>query len=159
MRPAKTLICPALALLTVACMRLEARTQSSSPSSAEQEVTALEEKWLQNEDKPEVVETILADDFVHVLSAGFITKSQQLAYLKQHPNAFPGSKHFEDLRVRIYGDIAIANGIFTTVLDAQASPKRTIFTDVFVRRAGKWLAVNAQELPLPESVTSTTNGR
>ena len=83
-----------------------------------------------------------------MLPAGFITKNDQLAYLRKHPNAFPGTKHFEELRVRIYGDVAIATGIVNTIQDPGAKAKRNSFTDVFVRRNGKWLAVNAQELPL-----------
>jgi ketosteroid isomerase-like protein len=114
----------------------------------EQEVRALEQRWLENENRPEIVQTILADDFVHVLPIGFISKDDHLAYLRQHPNAFPGAKHFEEMRVRIYGDVAIADGIVSTLRDGEPSPRRNAFTDVFVRRGGKWLAVNAQELPL-----------
>lgn len=134
-----------LASLLFTCIPLKTQSQ---PQTMEDEVKAVEERWLENEDHPDVVQSILADDFVHVLAIGFISKDQQLAYLRQHPNAFPGKKHFEELRVRIYGEVAIANGIFSTVRDQQSAPKKTVFTDVFVRRAGKWLAVNAQELPL-----------
>ena len=56
--------------------------------------------------RAEVVESILADDFIHV-----------------------------------------ATGIVRTDLGA-GSPKRSAFTDLFVRRKGQWFAVNAQELPL-----------
>src|SRR5262249_12719759 len=100
-----------------------------------------------------IVQSILADDFIHVLSVGFIDKNEHLQYLKQHPGAFPGTKRFEDLRIRIYGDTAVATGIVRTDLGA-ASPKRTALTDVFVRRQGKWLAVNAQELSLNTSAPS-----
>jgi len=58
-----------------------------------------------------VVQSILADDFVHVLPIGFIGKDDHLGYLRQHTNAFPGTKRFEELRVRIYGDVAVATGI------------------------------------------------
>ena len=120
----------------------------SQPQTIEREVKAVEQRWLENEDRPDVVQSILADDFVHVLPVGFINKEDQLAFLRKHPNAFPGNKHFEELRVRIYGDVAIATGIVSTVHDPGAKANRTAFTDVFVRREGKWLAVNAQELPL-----------
>ena len=128
------------------------RTQSQ-PQTAEQEVKAVEQRWLENEERPDVLQSLLADDFIHVLPVGFISKEDHLAYLRKHPNAFPGSKHFEELRVRIYGDVAIATGIVNTILDPGAKAKRTAFTDVFARRDGKWLAVNAQELPLQSSST------
>ena len=120
----------------------------SQPQTIEREVKAVEQRWLENEDRPDVVQSILADDFVHVLPVGVINKEDQLAFLRKHPNAFPGSKHFEELRVRIYGDVAIATGIVSTIHDPGNKADRTAFTDVFVRRDEKWLAVNAQELPL-----------
>jgi hypothetical protein len=140
-------------VLSILCIAISissyASPQPQPPSQEmEEEVKAVEQRWLENEDRPDVLESILADDFVHVLPAGFITKNDQLAYLRKHPNAFPGTKHFEELRVRIYGDVAIATGIVNTIQDPGAKAKRNSFTDVFVRRNGKWLAVNAQELPL-----------
>jgi Domain of unknown function (DUF4440) len=119
----------------------------------EQDVKAVEQRWLENEDRPDVVQSILADDFVHVLPVGFISKEDQLDFLRKHPNAFPGSKHFEELRVRTYGEVAVATGIVSTVRGPGNKANRTAFTDVFVRREGKWLAVNAQELPLPSEST------
>jgi hypothetical protein len=120
---------------------------AAQPVPAEQQVRAVEERWLANESRPEVVASILADDFIHVLAAGFIDKNEHLQYLKQHPGAFPGGKQFEELRIRIYGDTAVATGVVRTDL-GEGTAKRTAFTDVFVRRQGRWLAVNAQELPL-----------
>lgn len=58
------------------------------PQARELEVKAAEQRWLDNENRSEVVQSILADDFVHVLPIGFISKDDHLAYLKQHPNAF-----------------------------------------------------------------------
>ena len=137
--------------VSFACVDLHA----AEPAAAEQEVRAVEERWLSSESRPEVVESILAEDFIHVLPVGFIDKSQHLEYLKQHPRAFPGVKQFEELRIRIYGDTAVATGIVRTDLGA-GSTKRTAFTDVFVRRRGAWLAVNAQELSLNSSATPGT---
>jgi uncharacterized protein DUF4440 len=124
------------------CASLAAESQTQA---VEQEVTALEQRWLENEDRPDVVQTILANDYVHVLDIGFITKDDQLNYLRQHTNALPGRKRFDELRVRIYGEVAIATGIVSNVRDSESQPKRTAFTDVFVLSAGKWLAVNSQE--------------
>jgi hypothetical protein len=139
---------PISAVLTVAvsfaCFAVRAG------ADAQQEVRAVEERWLSNESRPEVVATILAD---HVLSVGFIDKNEHLQYLKRHPGAFPGTKQFEELRIRIYGDAAVATGIVRTDLGA-GSPNRTAFTDVFVRRKAKWLAVNAQELSLKTGAAS-----
>lgn len=137
---------PISAALAVAVPLTCVALRAGEPPAGE-DVRAVEERWLSNESRPEVVETILADDFVHVLSVGFIDKSEHLQYLKQHPGAFPGTKRFEEIRIRIYGETAVATGIVRTDLGAGV-PKRTAFTDVFVLRKGQWLAVNAQELSL-----------
>jgi hypothetical protein len=42
----------------------------------------VENRWLDNEDRPDVVRTILADDFMHVLPNGFVSKEEQIAYLR-----------------------------------------------------------------------------
>ena len=147
-----SIVCVAVSISSFASPRTQNQPQTQS-QKMEQEVKAVEQRWFENEDRPEVVQSILADDFVHVLPVGFISKEDQLAFLRKHPNAFPGSKHFEELRVRIYGDVAIATGIVSTIHDPGTKAKRTAFTDVFVRRDGKWLAVNAQELPLPSEST------
>lgn len=96
----------------LACVALRA----GEPPTGEQDVRAVEERWLSNESRAEVVETILADDFVHVLSVGFIDRNEHLQYLKQHPGAFPGTKRFEEIRIRIYGETAVATGIVRTDL-------------------------------------------
>jgi hypothetical protein len=141
------LFCVGLLILLDA-HRFGAQPISQTP---EQAVTAVEQRWLANEGNANVVQSILADDFVHVLPSGFITKDEQMVFLRRHSNAFGGQKHFENLRVRIYGNAAIANGIVANTGDGSGIPKKTAFTDVFVLRDGKWLAVNAQELPLTKN--------
>ena len=53
------------------------------------------------------------------------------------------------MHVRVYGTVGIVNGI---VVETSGSTlvRRTLFTDVFAYRDGKWQAVNAQELPSVE---------
>jgi hypothetical protein len=107
----------------------------------------LERRWLAAEDDPDALETILADDFVHVLPFGLVSKKEQIAYLRAHP-APHREERFEDLRARLYGDVGIVNGIVAAT-DAEGNVTKTVFTDVFVRRGGRWQAVNAQELTMP----------
>ena len=113
-------------------------------------IVQLENRWLQAEDDPEVLQSILADDFIHVLPVGFITKEEQIRYLRsRQPNRKGKTKHFEDLRVRVFGTAAIANGI--VVASENGKIDKTVFTDVFAYRHGEWQAVNAQETPLGDS--------
>ena len=123
-------------------------TAPAQNDDSEQAVRNLEQRWLDNEDSPDALETILADDFVHVLPMGFISKRDQVDYLRKHPASSRSAKHFDELRVRVYGSAAIANGVVSELREAGTAPQKTIFTDVFAKRQGVWQAVNAQELPL-----------
>ncbi|MGH9415001.1 MAG: nuclear transport factor 2 family protein [Terriglobales bacterium] len=88
--------------------------------------------------------TLLASDFVHVLPEGFLSRQQQLQYLRSHPDTFHGTRRFARLQVRVYGDVAIATGIVLSS-PTQGRATRSLFTDVFVLRHGRWLVVNSQE--------------
>jgi hypothetical protein len=117
-------------------------------NDAHDTIVQLENRWLAGENDPAVLESILADDFVHVLPMGFVTKNEQIEYVRGHPGSHGEIKHFEGLRVRIFSSVAVANGM--VVSNRNGKIMKTLFTDVFAHRNGKWQAVNAQETPLAE---------
>lgn len=122
----------------------------NAKAQAEQQIEQVEQRWLQHESDPEALESILAPDFIHVLPAGFITKDEQIDYLRRHPEAKGGSHRFEKLRARVFGRTGVAYGIVAAT-DANGRAQRTAFTDVFAYRDERWQAVQAQELPLGET--------
>jgi hypothetical protein len=102
-----------------------------------------EREWLAHEHDPAPLEHILAPDFVHVLGSGqFITKAEHIAYIAAHPAPAGFEAHFERLDVRLVNGVAIATGIVA------ATERRTVFTDIFACRDGRWQAVGAQETPI-----------
>jgi hypothetical protein len=108
-------------------------------------IAAIEHEWIGNRDST-TLDRILAPDFEHPVSTGdVLDKKTNIAWLVQHP--VPPSVHFEfaSLRVRVYGDAAIATGIVRASDDAGAELSRNVFTDVFIRRDGRWQAVSAEE--------------
>ena len=119
----------------------------AAQDKSEQAIRDLEQRWLENEDDPSALTTILADDFVHALPMGFIGKQEQLNFMRKHHQIPNSTKHFGELRVRLYGTTAIANGLVVDTQEGTASVRKTVFTDVFVQRHGTWQAVNAQETP------------
>lgn len=142
----KFFLVPLAAALAFSFSLQNSSEQSAASGSQAQAVRALEEKWLANENDPAALDSILAADFVHALPFGFITKQQQIDFLRAHH--FPEtSRHFEDLRVRVYGGTAIANGVVVADSPEGGAPQKTVFTDVFVFRGARWQAVNAQENP------------
>ena len=109
-------------------------------------LVALENDWLANLHNPVVLEKILASDFVHPLPTGdFVTKAQHIQFSATHLPPPNRKKRFDQMQVRVYGEVGIVNGIVLTTDEQGREAERTIFTDVFVRRNGRWEAVNAQE--------------
>jgi len=137
------------AMLLSASLWAQSDSGQDSIEKSKQQLLDLESHWLQVEDDPDALESILASDFLHVLAVGIITRDEQLDYMRKHPSKGPSpKKHFEDIHVRVYGNVGIVNGV--VVATAPETTRRTVFTDVFAYRDGKWQAVNAQELPAAE---------
>lgn len=136
----------ALALIVAGAggaVRLAAQDAGAHADSAA--VVALEHKWLSVGDSA-TLEQILAPDFMHPLYSGdIIDKTQHIAYVARHPRSPSRHTRFERLDVRVYGIAAIATGIVDATQDGTQGVRRTVFSDVFAKRAGKWQAVSAQE--------------
>ncbi|HKE56968.1 MAG TPA: nuclear transport factor 2 family protein [Pyrinomonadaceae bacterium] len=120
--------------------------QKRDQETDRQALLQLENDWLANEHNAAKLENILAADFVHpVLTGNFLTKQQHIFYTSKYQPP-PNLKHrFGDLTVRVYGDVGIVNGIVITSDESGKDVNKSIFTDVFVQRDGRWQAVNAQE--------------
>lgn len=150
--PFQSIIALVIALLFSGAILLAARSRTADEDK--RNLLSLEDRWLASEDDPDALNSILADDFIHALPLGFVTKEEQLNYMrKMQTPPMHGARHFEDMHVRVYGDVGIVNGI---VVEDQPNEgvQKTVFTDVFVRRHGRWQAVNAQEVPFREQPPS-----
>lgn len=84
-------------------------------------------------------------DFVHVLSEGFITNREQIRFVRAHAQPRLTEHKFEKLEVRVYGSVAIANGIVVRCARRQGSAAENDIYRVFALRNSRWQAVNAQE--------------
>ena len=135
------------ALLPLLLLSCHVSRRPKSDEDLKQQLLALENRWLQAEDDPVALQSILAPDFLHVVPGEIITKEQQLQFLREHPaGGERPKKHFEDLHVRVYGEAGIVNG--AVIKTTEHGKRKTLFTDVFAYRDGKWQAVSAQELPV-----------
>ncbi|HET9181932.1 MAG TPA: nuclear transport factor 2 family protein [Candidatus Angelobacter sp.] len=135
-----------IAMLLFPCSSNAQKGPTPAPAQAKHELLALEQQWVHAESNPSVQERILADDFVHVLPSGFISKKDQIDFLrsgKRSPDHL--KRHFENLKIRIYGSVGIVNGIVVATDKSGTPAHKTVFTDVFAYRDGRWQAVNSQE--------------
>jgi hypothetical protein len=138
-------ICGVCLFLTFTSQRLagdETRTSNSDRAA----LVALENEWLKNEHNAAALEDILASDFLHpVVTGDVLTKTQHIQFSSKHYPPADLTNHLEGLHVRIYGDVGIVNGLVVTTNKDGNTVGKTVFTDVFVYRDGRWQAVNAQE--------------
>jgi hypothetical protein len=111
---------------------------------ARAELLRLESRWLAAHDSATLAR-MLAPDFVHPVASGdFLTRAQHSAWVVAHPPDSTIGRRLADMRIRFYGATAIVTG---TVIRSRDGTEvgRNVFTDVFVKRAGRWRAVSAEE--------------
>lgn len=92
---------------------------------------------------------LLADDWtVTHINAQVITKVQALEMCRIGP---PVTSTVDQLSVRVYGDTAIVTGR-TKATASGATPQTVVlrFTDVFVQRSGRWLAIASHATRMEE---------
>ena len=136
-----------LAAITVVFCALPVVADQKRTSNRDRDaLIALENDWLKNEHNAAELEHILAADFLHpVVTGDVLTKAQHIQFSSRHLPAPDLTKHFEDLQVRVYGDVGIVNGLVVATDKGGNVAGKTVFTDVFVYRDGRWQAINAQE--------------
>ena len=122
-----------------------ARSQAQTTGGTEKAVAALEEQWLQSQktNNPDLVAPLLADKFVSTGPDGKVTnKAEALANAKATKYV---SAEYEDVKVTVFGDTAIATGGFKGKgTDASGKPMdvHERWTDTWVKMPnGKWQCV------------------
>lgn len=98
-------------------------------------------------------ERVEADEFIFTDSSGGITtKAEDVASLDKPAGEFKLVSYVvDDMRVNIYGKTAVVTGRVTTVSrgkDREITNKSR-FTDVFVKRSGRWQIVAGHSSRLP----------
>jgi ketosteroid isomerase-like protein len=142
-----------LSLVTTA----NAETPARRAEEDRRAVMDLEHQWLDAYDAA-TLDRILADDFIHpVMTGQFLSKREHIDWSVAHPPPPTRRARFERLDVRVFGEVAIAVGIVSTE-GLGDGPERTIFTDVFARRRGRWQAISAQESEVVSRAPSRGTG-
>jgi ketosteroid isomerase-like protein len=122
-----------------------ARSQAQQASGTEKAVAALEQQWLQSQktNNPDLVAPLLADKFVNTGSDGKVmNKAETLANAKATKYE---SAEYEDVKVTVFGDAAVATGVFKAKgTDASGKPMdiHERWTDTWLKMpSGKWQCV------------------
>lgn len=135
---------------------------NSRNSKVEQEIRKLEREWFESYVRGDraAFDRIVADDAVMTYGNGKVgNKSEAIAEIKA-PADSSYSLTSDDVQVRVYGDTAIVTGRVTEsgTFNGRNVNSQSRYTDVWVKRNGRWQVVAAQNTRLPqERPAATTN--
>jgi ketosteroid isomerase-like protein len=137
-------------LLVCACAGLgpgPTRMAAADQSSVAQHVKQLEMDWGQAMKDGNVAKLgeIVADDWVGVGPTG--EKATKLKYLDEVKSGKNKIESFEigPMDVKVLGNVAVVQGSDTekSTSDGKDSSGKYVWTDVYVKRGGKWVAVRS----------------
>ena len=127
-------------------------SQAQGTGETEKAVAALEQQWLQSQktNNPDLVAPLLADKFIGTGPDGKLTdRAQALADAKATKYT---SMEYEDVKVTVFGDTAIATGASKSKgTDASGKPmdEHVRWTDTWVKMpSGKWQCVASHVSPI-----------
>ncbi len=136
-----------LSLVLSAAVPLQAKQPTAdSDAATAQTLQVIEQDWLNAEKNhdAEAFEKLVADDWIAINPDGKSqTKAERAAEIKTFNI---DSATLGDMKVRVFGDTAVVTGTDNEVImkDGKKSSDHYVWTDVFVTRSGKWLAVASQ---------------
>ncbi len=117
------------------------------PTSDEQVIRKIENEWAAAlvHDDTAATDRITTEDWHLVTPDGSVqTREQANADLKSGTLKFE-SFRLDDLKIRVYGDTAVVIGLETEKSSYKGKDEsgQYRFTDVFIKRDGKWRAVSS----------------
>lgn len=141
-------------LATVAISSAQMKDAGKKTGAIEKEVTRIEQEMVDALLKGDASanERYLAQDFVFTGPDGkVVDKAQTVADVKSGDLKFESSK-LDDMKVRVYGDTAVATYGSTDkgTYKGKDISGRFRWTDVFVKRGGKWQIVSGQGTPIAQ---------
>jgi len=138
-----------LFLVGLLSLGIATRSQAQTSGATEKAVAALEQQWLQSQktNNPDLVAPLLADKFVSTGSDGKVqSKAESLATAKATKY---DSAAYEDVKVTVFGDSAIATGVMKARgTDPSGKPLdvNERWTDTWVKMPnGKWQCVASHQ--------------
>jgi len=137
--------------LLLAANALVAQSKNDK-QSVEQILTQIEHEWSEADVHRDAaaLDKILAEDWIGIDFEGTVlTKPQALKGIRSDSGSLE-STVLRDMTVRVYGNTAVVTGSDTEKGEyhGQDSSGKYLWTDVFVRRKGRWQAVSSQSTKL-----------
>jgi hypothetical protein len=131
-----------------------AALEAQKTGATEQTIATLEGHWLkaQKDSNPDLLAPLLAEGFVNTSTESKVTnKPDTLAIVK---SSKWNSADYQDVKVTIFGDTAIATGVFTGIGSDTSGKSVTVnerWTDTWVKMPnGKWQCVASHASPMKQ---------
>lgn len=137
------------------------RQTKSTPANAEQSLKDAEHQWAEafkNRDK-DALNRILDERFVFTDDEGQVFNKTQ--YIDAAIGAIKVESYsLDDITVRVFGDTGVVAGRWTGKLTIQGKDASGAFryTDMFVKRLGRWRVVASQNTRMPPPQVTTPSG-
>lgn len=129
-------------------------TKAKQSTNVEQAIKQLDNERIQAIQKSDTafIERVYADDYVVIGANGTVrSKAQVIADFKSGALKVESLKD-DDLKVRVYGKTAVLTGRSTTKVKdkGQDISGQSLFTRVYVKRAGQWQFVTHHISRIPQ---------
>jgi ketosteroid isomerase-like protein len=131
---------------------------NSDMTEEQAQVLHLGRQWADAESRgdADALGALLADDFVLVGPLGFLLDKQQYLGSRRSGDLKHASFAWEDARIRLYGDAAVAIGSQTqrTTFQGRDASGRFRVTQIAARLDGRWKLVGLHLSPIAQSRSS-----
>ena len=136
--------------LFVNCNNVQTKAVKIDYEKAERYIRESEKQWAEAVASGDstVIQRILADDFIGVDTKGNQYNKQHEVHSTQDAPKYFKSNHLNDVKIRFYGNAAVAQGSESWVKRSGDSGQ-FIWTDTWIYREGKWQIVAAEDLIPP----------
>lgn len=125
---------------------------AQTQNSTEKELIGVENAWKQAVVKRDTaaLQRLYADEYMSVDQEGMVWNKKQDIEIDTAGASRLSTYKFDDLKVRAYGDVAVVTGRnrATGKVLGNAAKFEIRFTDVFVKRDGRWQIVHSQATPV-----------
>jgi ketosteroid isomerase-like protein len=120
-----------------------------------EEFTKIEEGWNEAWMKKDVkaLDLLYATEYIHTDENGkLINKKQDIDDVASGSFKFLSPSVLSDIKVNLYGNMAVVNGInsMKATYNGKDISGKYRFTDVFVKRDGRWQCVSSQASVIPK---------
>ena len=135
--------------LTSACVTVQVSDSASSLTEVEKVERARFQAWIQKDTA--ALNKVIADDVVYCHSTGVCQNKSELTAFITGGQSVYRAMNVVELKPHEFGDTVVVNGKLDMKVETsgQLSAFQAIYTDVYVKRDGRWQLVRWQSTRLP----------